>query len=827
MVTARLLRREDAGAVAVITAICSLVLFGVAAMTVDLGRLWEVRRQSQSEVDLAALAGALHLPGTPILACTTALKYLRANTPVGQSPEDIDPDTMCTASGTSDGQVEISNNASRITVRTHPKVVNFGLAGAMGFKNGATGAQATAEIRSPGGLDPFSVAVTNEYGGQCIHDNTNGHSRAVTAALLAPAAQPSTATITEIDDQGSNPPTKVTTIGIGEQPPLTIQGTGFKGTKTVIFGSAGTVAVGNAAVTDTTIDVTPPVVTQPLGPIDVTVSDANSTSANNPPNDQLTWAYITPVVTSVSPPSGAAGTAVTITGRHFGGNIQVFFGGTQAQVQPGATTSSLPVLAPAGAAGTTVDVTVKNSTGTSATSVADQFTYLATPPPSIVGVTPSQGANAGGTSVTITGTGFVNGATSVKFGSNAATAVNVTSATSLTATSPAGTAGTVDVTATTTFGTSATTQLDRFTYGAVPTVTGITPNTGPSTGGTVVTITGTNFGAPGDVVAVTFQPTAGGIGLPATNVNVVNSTTITATSPAGNGSADVIVTTGFGASATSNSDLFTYIVNGCTDATGDFGYLDVPRNDATGANTLLELNIILGLDHTPSIYPAPPGGSAPNNDKVANLPLNYECTTNDASAIIDPNQSPYVDGINCLDVQNGNKASVAGAAFLDSFQGHPGKLVDPPSGHKTATIGGRPNIDNDSFYDFLEPGVTPAQINADLLLANAGAQANPVVEPLLTTDQDLINPDILACPRFTILPVLHTDENPQNGQHAVQNFVGAFVQDFSFQGGGSTPNVATVTAITFPLSWLPGGGANADNTIPFLGTGPVVPVLVK
>jgi hypothetical protein len=178
-------------------------------------------------------------------------------------------------------------------------------------------------------------------------------------------------------------------------------------------------------------------------------------------------------------------------------------------------------------------------------------------------------------------------------------------------------------------------------------------------------------------------------------------------------------------------------------------------------------------------------------------------------------------------VQNGNKASVAGAAFLDSFQGHPGKLVDPPSGHKTATIGGRPNIDNDSFYDFLEPGVTPAQINADLLLANAGAQANPVVEPLLTTDQDLINPDILACPRFTILPVLHTDENPQNGQHAVQNFVGAFVQDFSFQGGGSTPNVATVTAITFPLSWLPGGGANADNTIPFLGTGPVVPVLVK
>src|SRR5690348_9431097 len=124
MVTARLLRRDDAGAVAVITAICSLVLFGVAAMTVDLGRLWEVRRQSQSEVDLAALAGALRLPHQPILACTTALQYLRDNTPVGQSPDDIDPDTDCSATGTPDGQVEITNSASRITVRTHPKVVN-------------------------------------------------------------------------------------------------------------------------------------------------------------------------------------------------------------------------------------------------------------------------------------------------------------------------------------------------------------------------------------------------------------------------------------------------------------------------------------------------------------------------------------------------------------------------------------------------------------------------------------------------------------------------------------------------------------------------------
>ena len=65
--------------------------------------------------------------------------------------------------------------------------------------------------------------------------------------------------------------------------------------------------------------------------------------------------------------------------------------------------------------------------------------------------------------VTITGTGFT-GATAVDFGgTNAATNVQVVSATEITATSPAGT-GTVDVTVTTAGGTSTTSSADQFTY---------------------------------------------------------------------------------------------------------------------------------------------------------------------------------------------------------------------------------------------------------------------------------------------------------------------------------------------------------------------------
>ena len=63
----------------------------------------------------------------------------------------------------------------------------------------------------------------------------------------------------------------------------------------------------------------------------------------------------------------------------------------------------------------------------------------------------------------MTGTGFVSGSTSVDFGTNAGTSVNVTSATSLTVVVPSGT-GTVSVTVSTTAGGSSTPLADAYTY---------------------------------------------------------------------------------------------------------------------------------------------------------------------------------------------------------------------------------------------------------------------------------------------------------------------------------------------------------------------------
>lgn len=84
--------------------------------------------------------------------------------------------------------------------------------------------------------------------------------------------------------------------------------------------------------------------------------------------------------------------------------------------------------------------------------------------PAVTGLSPGSGPLAGGTTVTITGTGLT-GATAVSFGTAAATSFTVNSATSITATSPAATtAGPAGVTVTTPAGTSTTSTAGQFSY---------------------------------------------------------------------------------------------------------------------------------------------------------------------------------------------------------------------------------------------------------------------------------------------------------------------------------------------------------------------------
>ena len=89
--------------------------------------------------------------------------------------------------------------------------------------------------------------------------------------------------------------------------------------------------------------------------------------------------------------------------------------------------------------------------------------------PTVTGVSPNQGPTAGGTLVQVTGSGFCNSTTSVKFGATSASNINVMGDTLLSATSPAHAAGAVDVTVTNAAGTSPTSVADKYTYTTNPT----------------------------------------------------------------------------------------------------------------------------------------------------------------------------------------------------------------------------------------------------------------------------------------------------------------------------------------------------------------------
>jgi hypothetical protein len=166
--------------------------------------------------------------------------------------------------------------------------------------------------------------------------------------------------------------------------------------------------------------------------------------------------------------------------------------------------------------------------------------------PRVTSVSPAAGAGGGGTAVTIDGMSLGE-ATGVDFGAAEALSFTVTSPTSITAIAPPGT-GTEDVTVATPEGVTPTDSRDGFSYG--PAVTGIEPDKGPESGGTRVTIRGSDFT---EVTAVEFGSTD------ATGFTVNSPTSITATSPAGSGEVDVTVHSAGGTSPTNPEDRFTYV----------------------------------------------------------------------------------------------------------------------------------------------------------------------------------------------------------------------------------------------------------------------------
>jgi hypothetical protein len=297
---------------------------------------------------------------------------------------------------------------------------------------------------------------------------------------------------------------------------VTLTGTALTTATSVKFGST-------AASTFTVLSDTGVVAVAPAGSgaVQVTVVTSGGTS------NGLTFTYrAVPTLSSVAPNQGSVvgGTSVALTGAHFVSATAVKFGGVAATSFTGVSDTQITATAPPGTAGPVV-VTVTSVGGTSTDTV--YFYYVAVP--TLTGAMPNQGPVAGGTSVTLAGSHFTT-ATAVKFGSVAASSFTVVSDTQITATAPPGTAGAVNVTVTTVGGTSNTAT---FTYLPAPTLTSAVPNQGPTSGGTSVTLTGTQLTT---ATAVMFGSTA------ATSFTVVSDSTMVAVAPPGTGTVQVTVT---------------------------------------------------------------------------------------------------------------------------------------------------------------------------------------------------------------------------------------------------------------------------------------------
>ncbi len=210
---------------------------------------------------------------------------------------------------------------------------------------------------------------------------------------------------------------------------VTLSGNGFQGGATVAFG--GVAATSVTVVSGGSVNATTPAGL--AGPATVRVANPDGQSVDLPGG--FTYGNPTPTVVSVSPASGpvGGGTSVDIVGSGFTSGSTVSFGGTMAStmgVVHGAWITA--ITAPAASPGP-ADVAVTNPgplTGT----LTGGYAFTA-PAPTVTAVSPSSGLSSGGTSVTITGTGFYVGAT-VRFGTATAGTVSVVSGSMITAVTP-------------------------------------------------------------------------------------------------------------------------------------------------------------------------------------------------------------------------------------------------------------------------------------------------------------------------------------------------------------------------------------------------------
>jgi uncharacterized Fe-S cluster protein YjdI len=354
-------------------------------------------------------------------------------------------------------------------------------------------------------------------------------------AVAAPAASPSRPVVSKLS---------ATAGPLAGGTRVTVTGKNFTKVSKIDFGTTAGGAL--KVLSSTKLEVTAPKHTAGVVNVEVVAKAGTSAAVSA---DRFTYVS-PPSVSKLSAQAGplSGGTRVTVAGKNFTKVAVVDFGtaaGTSLKV---VSSTELRVTAPKHAAGT-VNVKVATTYGTSSAVTADRFSYIA--PPVITSVYPATGSIDGGwTTLTVTN---CQAQEKVTFGGKPATAYGANVECQFSVQAPPEPAGTVSVQVTTAYGASASGKGDQYTYGPPPTVTSVSPDSGPSAGGTTITITGTGFSD------VQYVQVGADNFVPPSSFTVDSSTRITAVTPAGTGPQDVQVDAEYGLNRTSTADKFSYI----------------------------------------------------------------------------------------------------------------------------------------------------------------------------------------------------------------------------------------------------------------------------
>lgn len=194
---------NERGAVAVIIALCMVLLMGIAAIAIDVGFGFNERRQSQSAADMAVMAGATEvvLGGGQQEVVNNVLTFARANLNITYTDAEwqtmwqncTDPDRLGFDVGTGTpvdfqplpepaawgvGELEcISSVASYLRVRIPNQIIGTTFARAIGFDTLTTNAAAVARIEpggEVGGVLPFGIAGGTGDGEVCLSTAPSG-----------------------------------------------------------------------------------------------------------------------------------------------------------------------------------------------------------------------------------------------------------------------------------------------------------------------------------------------------------------------------------------------------------------------------------------------------------------------------------------------------------------------------------------------------------------------------------------------------------------------------------------------------------------------------